>query len=164
AVKHGRDQQRLFTDLHSPQSVFSAVFDVLGQALGQTGRGVVELDAIAAGVSQMERAVAITDRGMSARQHPGAIRDYPVAAFRPTDNAARLSKGLAGQQPGKKFPSTDYIEYQFHGVLLLKLTCRVEQPAARPRDGIDHRSRCNCRSSRRWQGPVPKGQGDSGCS
>ena len=89
------DQAR--ADLEIAQAVHAAVLDALGLALAQAGPALLELDAVAAGVGQVEGAIAVADFGVVAGQVPAAIGNHPVAVLGTADHSAGLLEGLVGQ-------------------------------------------------------------------
>ncbi len=102
-------------DLEVAQAVDAAVLDALRLALDQAAAAILELDAVAAGVSEKERAVAIADHRVAPGEDALAIRDHPIAAFGPADHAAGLLERSGGQQPRHELLGTHHIEDQFHG-------------------------------------------------
>src|SRR3990167_6277481 len=97
ASKQRRVLNQPRTNLEVAEAIHAAVLDTLRLALAQAGTAVFELNAIAAGVGEKERAIAVAHLGMPAGQHTLAIRNHPVALFRPANNAAGLLEGFGGQ-------------------------------------------------------------------
>ncbi|MCY1434174.1 hypothetical protein D9M71_502240 [compost metagenome] len=111
-------------DLEVAHAVHRAMLDAQGMARRQAGATVLEQGAVAAGVGEVERAVAIAHLRMVVGQVAVPVWDHPVAIGGAANDAAGLLEGLAGQQAGHELLGAHHLEYQFHGRVLLGLSCR----------------------------------------
>ncbi len=81
-------------DLEVAEQEDAVLLDALRLAMRQAA-AVAGADAVAAGVGQVERAVAIADPRMLLGQVPLVIRNRPIALTAAADEAAVPAEGLA---------------------------------------------------------------------
>lgn len=102
-------------DLEVAEQEDAVLLDALRLAMRQAA-AVAGADAVAAGVGQVERAVAIADPRMLLGQVPLAIGNRPVALTAAADEASVPAEGLAAQLRRYELLGAEHFQYQFHEI------------------------------------------------
>ena len=106
------DQPR--TDFEVAENVGAAVLDAHRLAFVQARAAAAVLNTVAAGVSEEERALAVTDNRVVIGQVTLAVRDDPVAVLAAPDHATGLFEGPLAQLGGHELLGVQHFENQFH--------------------------------------------------